>query len=105
MPAAADGIRIVHEVEPSGEQFRTARHLLARAERICFLGFGYDPVNVGRFKLPSEYPVTYWGSVFGMGRAEIESARGLLPVSGNRIQLGSPDQDCFDFLREVFALW
>ena len=41
VPAAAEGIKIVHEIEPSGEQFRTARHLLTRAERICFLGFGY----------------------------------------------------------------
>src|SRR5213079_3703208 len=42
-------IKIIHQVEPSDNpQFTVARALLRHADRICFLGFGYDKTNLDR---------------------------------------------------------
>jgi hypothetical protein len=42
-------IKIIHEVNVSDNpQFQQANELLVNAERICFLGFGYDKTNIQR---------------------------------------------------------
>src|SRR5439155_12097451 len=41
--SAAAGIKILHETEP---KFDEAHKLLTAAERVCFLGFGYHPLNI-----------------------------------------------------------
>ena len=102
---AAEGIRIVHEVEPSDVQFQLAHRLLAEAQRVCFLGFGYSPTNLGRLKLPSRPGLSYYGSMYGMGQADIDAARSRIPGAWDRkAQLGPPKHDCYGFLREVFGL-
>lgn len=45
---AADGIKIIHEDISKNPQFRRAHDLLSKAERVCFLGFGYDRTNLER---------------------------------------------------------
>lgn len=55
-----DAIKIISEVDekPDGfcnAQFREGHHLLAAAERVIFLGFGFHPDNIRRFKyFPAE---------------------------------------------------
>lgn len=44
----ADGIQIIHDDVTNKPQFKRAHELLRNAERICFLGFGYDRVNLER---------------------------------------------------------
>jgi NAD-dependent SIR2 family protein deacetylase len=46
---AAAGIRLYHEEAEAAST--SARELLSRAKRICFLGFSYNPFNVARLKL------------------------------------------------------
>jgi hypothetical protein len=73
--AAARGIRIVHEVKPNDEPFGRAHDLIAQAERLCFLGFGYHQDNVNRLglgRLPRNAKV--FRPTFGMGEAEHQQA-------------------------------
>lgn len=49
--AAASSIAIMPEARNDGEQFQDARNWLNAAERICFLGFGFDALNVSRLGL------------------------------------------------------
>jgi hypothetical protein len=50
---AADGLRIIPEGRDESPEFEAARALLDAAERICFLGFGFDEMNVKRLGGPS----------------------------------------------------
>jgi len=45
---AADGIKIIPEARDDAETFVTAREWLRWAKRICFLGFGFDSLNIQR---------------------------------------------------------
>jgi hypothetical protein len=48
---AASGITLVHE---QASDLAEARKLLAAAERICFLGFSYNPLNLARLQLEGD---------------------------------------------------
>jgi hypothetical protein len=45
---AAEGIRVIPEARDDDTEFQTARTWFEWAERICFLGFGFDPLNMRR---------------------------------------------------------
>ncbi|MGC2626590.1 MAG: hypothetical protein WA269_07120, partial [Candidatus Udaeobacter sp.] len=45
---ASQGITLLHEKE---SELQEVHNLLAAAERICFLGFSYDPLNLTRLAL------------------------------------------------------
>ncbi|MBI3481063.1 MAG: hypothetical protein HY016_12025 [Nitrosomonadales bacterium] len=51
LKVAASSIAIMPEAREDGEQFQNARNWLYEAERICFLGFGFDVLNVRRLGL------------------------------------------------------
>jgi hypothetical protein len=65
---AARGITLLHEDE-SGEAEK-AREVLKTAERVCFLGFSYHPLNVDRLNLGA--------ARFDLRTTVIGTARGLL---------------------------
>ena len=73
---AARGIQILAEGEEESEQFRKAHELLIQADRIYFLGFGYNDTNMKRLNLPvlgsSHYDDQRLmaGSCFGLTEAE-----------------------------------
>ena len=48
---AAEGIKIIHEVEADTEEFDAAELALRNAQRIIFLGFGFDKRNVQRLRV------------------------------------------------------
>lgn len=48
---AARGIRVIDERRNDDEIFEEAYSYLRDAERICFLGFGFDPINVRRLQV------------------------------------------------------
>jgi len=48
---AADGIQIIYQVNPKTPAFDRAEALLRAAERIFFLGFGFDERNVRRLRV------------------------------------------------------
>lgn len=48
---AANGIQIIHEVDADTDEFNDAEDALRQAQRIYFLGFGFDKRNVQRLRV------------------------------------------------------
>lgn len=101
LKAAADGIRIVHEVKDLAP-FDAAFNRLAEAERIVFLGFGYNSTNLERLKFDKVLSLGKDGKVFGtfygMTDAEISNVRKVL--FNNTIIAGHYVHDVLKFLKE-----
>lgn len=87
---AANGIRIIPEAREDDTQFQMVRTWFEWAEQICFLGFGYDELNMNRLGLDS---VLEWikkrgkgtprivASILGLTNSEV--SRRLLPHIGH----------------------
>jgi hypothetical protein len=94
---AATSIRIVcDEIPRDDPNFSRAHAFLARAKVVAFLGFGYQPVNLGRLQVTTlTKTAERYGTRKGMGLAEWEAARRLLgdpllkPNFGTDTQLGT----------------
>ena len=67
---AMDGIEIMTYASDSSEKFEEARRLLASAERIFFLGFGYHESNMNRLQVADYQRKIDGGTSLGLGRAE-----------------------------------
>lgn len=69
---AAEGIKIVHEVNPETEEFDEAEEVLREAKRIFFLGFGFDKRNVQRLRVFENKldEVSIVGTGFGLSNAD-----------------------------------
>jgi len=81
---AADGIRLIPEERGDNSQFKLARNWLDWAEKVCFLGFGFDPTNCDNLGLCSvldwnvdkKKPLPrIFASTFHFTAEEIEQAR------------------------------
>jgi len=49
----ANSIKVIPEVrDDNSEEFTRAKELISWADRVCFLGFGFDPLNVSRLGFP-----------------------------------------------------
>ena len=73
---AMENIRIVPEGEPGGKEFEIAQQLIADAEIVIFLGFGYHPQNVDRLNLPEYRPRgkgEMYGTVQGLSNSELST--------------------------------
>lgn len=55
LSVAAKGIKIIPESRSDAPEFNEARDLFGWAEQVCFLGFGFDPLNVSRLNLESVF--------------------------------------------------
>src|SRR6266480_393161 len=83
LTCAADGILIVPEARDDAREFMLARTYCDRAEQICFLGFGFDPLNVRRLgladviahKVEQNRTHLVHASVYGKTAAEIDWIR------------------------------
>ena len=51
LKAAVSGLRVVHEGVGAEEDLAVARDLIARAENVYLVGFGFHPVNIERLGL------------------------------------------------------
>ena len=100
--AVAPAIRIVHEGARDDPEFVQARGLIARAQMICFLGFGYLKANIERLGVASlSSNVSVYGTAYHLLDGERAGASGLL---GNRITLGQHALGTLDFLRQYGLL-
>ena len=83
--------------------FRRGRELLALAERVYLLGFGYHPDKISRLGLD----IARWtgaelaGTCYGLGARQIADIRARCPVD---ISVDRTDQDCMAFFRECHSL-
>ncbi|MEW6536599.1 MAG: hypothetical protein AB1454_13395 [Candidatus Auribacterota bacterium] len=103
------------------EGFQHAREMLKEASYICFLGFGYDPVNLDRlgfdektiYAFESKKPHSFYhkvkkiyGTAFGLKQAERDSLiKRLCPNADKRqkrLCFGNENQGIVDFLRDKF---
>jgi hypothetical protein len=96
-----DAIKIIHEDIADGRDadFERAKGLMQDAQRILFLGFGYDPTNMKRLDLANLDPNKALGTVLGLGEAETKA---VLQGSDNKIRL--VNIDCIGIIRE-FVPW
>ena len=101
---AAQHIKIIYEDIAETPELRQAHELLAGAETVIFLGFGYDPVNLERLKLQSclRPDAAIVGTAHGLTKMEREYVRARLGrLAGNDRQIELVDLTNLDFLRET----
>ena len=84
---AADGIKVIPEARADSKEFDLAKQWFSSAQRIVFLGFGFDSINCQRLALASvlarRTPITginhpTIASGYELCDGEIEAARKLL---------------------------
>lgn len=91
LSVAAEGIKIISESRDDAPSFNEARNLFGWAEQVCFLGFGFDPLNVSRLDLESMFaprrisgkPIKIIASAYGKTPAEKAAIQGLIPSSNS----------------------
>lgn len=91
---AAEGIKIIHENIGSDFEFIRAQELIGAAEKICFLGFGYDETNLKRL-LPGNMINDCMGRYVEDGNAYLRKGKraqfygttfGLKPIIKEKIE-------------------
>ena len=104
--AAADRVHIIHSAK-GDEQFALARQWLVNAEVICFLGFGYHPLNVQRLldsvRVASQTRAL--GTGHGMGIAERASAQAAVRKSLPTFEINQQNWPVLQFLENAFFWW
>lgn len=82
---AVNSIKIIPETRDNDPTFQTAQEWMFDAKNICFLGFGFDELNIKRLDLKSasirkmDKPLVV-ASTFGMTEAEVNLAKKLLGI-------------------------
>jgi|KBSMisStandDraft_5_1062788.scaffolds.fasta_scaffold234320_2 hypothetical protein len=95
---ASANLHIVSDdIESSGVIEKKCRPVLQAADRIIFLGFGYDRTNLGRLPLP---PTEYHGTMYGLTHSErTVHAEYFQRRAGRQLAYTDPEIDCLQFLR------
>jgi hypothetical protein len=109
LPNFANQIKIIHEATSDTAEFQTAHDVLSRAERVCFLGFGYHELNLKRlFNGVTLSPgVEFFACRYGLNESEKTDVQQLFTknnIGARRTVWGNEDEDCYRFLREHGAL-
>jgi len=98
MKISIENIKIIHEDISDGrdKDFERAKQILREAQRIYFIGFGYDPTNMHRLGIVDLEQNRAVGSAHGLVPREIDSIR---RASNGRIAFDRHFNDCLEFLR------
>jgi hypothetical protein len=106
---ASNSIRVIPEQRDDDKAFVKAKSYLSDADRVCFLGFGFDSTNVRRLGLPSSLgsnpgsPVCY-ATTYQMKTAETQAIRALFGFAfryADRIEARYQNLKCLEYLRET----
>jgi hypothetical protein len=100
---AAESIRVIPEHRDNEGDKKKIRDMIATAKRICYLGFGYDPLNVERLCLdamPGDFKQDVLGTAYDFRSGELVAA--VKAVKGQEKFFRS--LQCEDFLREYPVL-
>lgn len=79
--SSADRIKLYHQAQFDDNTLERIKLRIGEAERICFLGFGFYPVNIRILKfcgLGENKNTKHFASAFGLKEGERESIRRLL---------------------------
>jgi len=104
---AAEGIQIIPDARDDSETFVTARGWLRWAKRICFLGFGFDSLNIQRLSFrhaaisKPERHKHIVASVYQKLPGEVSKLQ--IDLFGKEIQ-GNPGQSLFN-TGEITVTW
>lgn len=96
---ARDKIRIIYEDVSEVQEFNQAHEAFRSAERVVFLGFGYNKVNIqrlerGKWRRSNQF---FQSSAFGI--TDLEKT-GIKRMFDREIDFGNSDWDILKFLRE-----
>ena len=98
----AGGIRIIHENDEQDAGFVRAREVLGTADRVMFLGFGYNPTNIRRLIfdgwLARREAFKIAGSIMGPTPQEAEGIKSLL---WEKLWFPKFGGDCLETLRHA----
>jgi hypothetical protein len=98
--AMFDQIRIVHE-EIKQEVLDQTHEWLSSAHTICFVGFGYHPINIARLRMSEPHrSAAIWGTALGLSHPEADRARSRFCDS----QINLQNLDAYGFIRECNAI-
>jgi hypothetical protein len=77
---ASSCIRIIPEAREDDEVFEKAKEMIGWADKICFIGFSFDPTNVRRLGFPDHklFGKTIYFTQFGITVNEAKAAKKLL---------------------------
>lgn len=90
-------IKIIPEISEESDELCQAWKLIKQANVICFLGFGYHPMNLQRLRVNQMFTEgNLLGSAYGLKRDEQRRVKHLFRLP---IILGQTHQDAVDFLR------
>lgn len=81
-------------------EFNPGSHMAGPRDLMCFVGFGYDPINIRKLKLPAQWVDTMIivGTAFGRSPNE----RYQIEASFNgKIKLGDSNDKAVEFLRSL----
>ena len=99
LKTASSNIKIIHEdIGGRDADFNEAKRLLNVAEKIVFLGFGYNERNIARLGIADLPDNKAIGSVLGLGTVARKAA---LRATNNRITFHSAD--CTHFMEELIG--
>lgn len=96
---ATEQIIVIPEGQDTSSEFEKAFDIMMAADKIYFLGFGYNDVNlrrlaINKIRLASKVVPFAYGTAYGLGASEMQAISEKWGIS-----LGSDHGDVFDFLR------
>jgi len=84
---ASQAIKIIHEDVEKDKEFVKARSLIKEAERVFFLGFGYDITNLSRLDIKSNDKNQFIGTGLGMTPNLYSKVKGFFKSLDREIML------------------
>lgn len=94
---ASQGIRVVSELDNDfGRDMVFAQKAIDDAERVIFLGFGYDDLNLERLRISSWKIGKFFGTALDLNRERREK---LLQKTQKKITLAKSDVEIYDYLQ------
>jgi len=73
---ASEQIMVISEKIDTSPEFEKAFRLMENADKIYFLGFGYDDLNLSRLKIDKVTNKVIVGTSYGLGKTEVRSIKG-----------------------------
>ena len=100
---ASQGIRVPGEIENDlGIAMVRAQKAIAEAERVIFLGFGYDETNLDNLRIEDWKHSKFYGTAFNLDR---KSRDKLLALTNKKLVLGKSDWPIYEYLQTAPDCW
>ena len=96
---SASRIRIIHEDIEKDPTFQKAHEILNKAEKIIFLGFGYNQTNLNRLKIKDCFGKDIQGTCHGLPPAEISEVEKYF-ANGKHIAITLFGMSAISFLKD-----